>query len=47
MDLGHALDIFPKLNAQRTVDMFVEYMKKKSLPRWEAEKRMFEKLDRR
>lgn len=47
MDLGHALDIFPKLNTQRTVDMFVEYMKKKPLPRWEAEKRMFEKLDRR
>ncbi len=47
VDLGHALDIFPKLNAQRTVDIFVEYMKKKPLPRWEAEKRMFEKLDRR
>ncbi|WP_316171098.1 nucleotidyl transferase AbiEii/AbiGii toxin family protein [Bradyrhizobium sp. SZCCHNRI1058] len=47
VDLGHALDIFPELNKQRTVDIFVEYMKAKPLPRWEAEKRMFEKLDRR
>ncbi len=47
VDLGHALDIFPKLNVQRTVDMFAEYIKEKPLPRWEAEKRMFEKLDRR
>jgi predicted nucleotidyltransferase component of viral defense system len=47
IDLGHALDIFPKLNAQRTVDMFGEYMKQKPIPRWEEEKRMFEKLDRR
>jgi predicted nucleotidyltransferase component of viral defense system len=47
VDLGHSLDIFPNLNAQRTVDMFGEYMKQKPLPRWEAEKRMFEKLDRR
>ena len=46
VDLGHALDVFPRLNAQRTVDMFVEYMQEKPLPRWEAEKRMFEKLDR-
>jgi hypothetical protein len=27
--------------------MFVEYMKDKPVPRWEAEKRMFEKLNRR
>jgi hypothetical protein len=37
---------FPKLNAQRTVDMFVEYVKQKPILRWEAEKRMFEKLER-
>lgn len=47
VDLAHALEIFPKLNAQRTVDMFGEYMKQKPIPRWEAEKRMFEKLERR
>jgi predicted nucleotidyltransferase component of viral defense system len=47
VDLSHALEIFQKLNAQRTVDMFVRYMKDKPVPRWEAEKRMFEKLDRR
>jgi predicted nucleotidyltransferase component of viral defense system len=47
VDLAHALEIFPKLNAQRTVDMFVEYVKQKPVPRWEAEKRMFEKLERR
>ena len=46
VDLAHALDIFPKLDAQRTVDMFVEYVKQKPIPRWEAEKRMFEKLER-
>jgi predicted nucleotidyltransferase component of viral defense system len=47
VDLAHALDIFPKLDNQRTVDMFVEYVKHKPIPRWEAEKRMFEKLERR
>ena len=47
VDLAHALEIFPKLDAQRTVDMFGEYMKQKPIPRWEAEKRMFEKLERR
>jgi predicted nucleotidyltransferase component of viral defense system len=47
VDLAHALDTFPELNAQRTVDMFVEYVKQKPIPRWEAEKRMFEKLERR
>lgn len=47
VDLAHALEVFPKLNAQRTVDMFVEYLKQKPIPRWEAEKRMFEKLERR
>jgi predicted nucleotidyltransferase component of viral defense system len=46
IDLAHALDIFPKLNAQRTVDMFVEYVQQKPIPRWEAEKRMFDKLER-
>jgi hypothetical protein len=47
VDLSHALEVFTKLNAQRTVDMFVQYMQDKPVPRWEAEKRMFEKLDRR
>lgn len=47
VDLSHALEVFPKLNAQRTVDMFAMYMKDKPVPRWEAEKRMFEKLNRR
>lgn len=47
IDLAHALDVFPKLDAQRTVDMFGEYVKQKPIPRWEAEKRMFEKLERR
>jgi predicted nucleotidyltransferase component of viral defense system len=46
VDLAHALEIFPKLNAQRAVDMFVAYTKEKPVPRWEAEKRMFEKLER-
>ena len=27
--------------------MFVEYVRQKPIPRWEAEKRMFEKLERR
>jgi predicted nucleotidyltransferase component of viral defense system len=26
VDLSHALELFPKLNTQRTADMFVEYM---------------------
>ncbi|MBL6851815.1 MAG: nucleotidyl transferase AbiEii/AbiGii toxin family protein [Alphaproteobacteria bacterium] len=47
VDLAHALDVFPKLDVQRTVDMFGEYVKQKPIPRWEAEKRMFEKLERR
>jgi hypothetical protein len=47
VDLAHALEILPTLDAQRTVDMFVEYVKQKPIPRWEAEKRMFEKLERR
>jgi predicted nucleotidyltransferase component of viral defense system len=47
VDLAHAIEIFPKLNAQRTVDMFGDYVKQKPIPRWEAEKRMFEKLERR
>jgi hypothetical protein len=47
IDIAHALDIFPKLDVQRTVDMFGEYVKQKPIPRWEAEKRMFEKLERR
>jgi predicted nucleotidyltransferase component of viral defense system len=47
VDLSHAHEVFPKLNAQKTVDMFVEYVKQKPIPRWEAEKRMFEKLQRR
>jgi hypothetical protein len=36
-----------RLNAQRAVEMFVEYVRQKPIPRWEAEKRMFEKLERR
>ncbi|MHB0790167.1 nucleotidyl transferase AbiEii/AbiGii toxin family protein [Bradyrhizobium sp. 5.13L] len=47
IDLSHALEVFPGLDAQKTVDTFVQYMKDKPIPRWEAEKRMFEKLDRR
>jgi predicted nucleotidyltransferase component of viral defense system len=47
IDLAHALDTFPKLDVQRTVDMFGEYVKEKPIPRWEAEKRMFKKLERR
>jgi predicted nucleotidyltransferase component of viral defense system len=47
VDLAHALEIFPELDAQRTVDMFGAYTKQKPIPRWEAEKRMFEKLERR
>jgi predicted nucleotidyltransferase component of viral defense system len=39
VDLAHALDVFSDLNTQRTVDMFVEYVKQKPIPRWEAEKR--------
>ena len=46
VDLAHALEIFQKLDAQKTVDMFVAYTKAKPIPRWEAEKRMFEKLAR-
>jgi predicted nucleotidyltransferase component of viral defense system len=46
VDLSHALDVFSDLNLQRAVDMFVEYTKQKPIPRWEAEKRMFAKLER-
>jgi predicted nucleotidyltransferase component of viral defense system len=46
VDLAHALEVFSKLNAQKAVDMFVTYTKEKPIPRWEAEKRMFEKLER-
>jgi len=34
VDLSHALEVFPKLNAQRTADIFVQYMKDKPVPRW-------------
>jgi predicted nucleotidyltransferase component of viral defense system len=47
VDLAHALDVFPKLDVQRTVDIFVEYVRQTPIPRWEAEKRMFDKLERR
>jgi predicted nucleotidyltransferase component of viral defense system len=47
VDLAHALDVFRTLDAQRTVDLFVEYVKQQPIPRWEAEKRMFKKLERR
>jgi hypothetical protein len=47
VDLSHALEISPMLKAQRTVDMFILYMKDKPVPRWEAEKLMFDKLERR
>ncbi|MEJ1967073.1 MAG: nucleotidyl transferase AbiEii/AbiGii toxin family protein [Rhizomicrobium sp.] len=47
IDLAHALDVFPKLDVQRTVDMFVANVRQKPIPRWEAEKRMFDKLERR
>jgi predicted nucleotidyltransferase component of viral defense system len=47
VDLAHALEIFPRLNAQKAVDMFVAHTQAKPIPRWEAEKRMFEKLARR
>jgi predicted nucleotidyltransferase component of viral defense system len=46
VDLSHGLEIFPKLKAERTVEMFVQYMKDKPVPRWEAEKRMFDKFDK-
>jgi predicted nucleotidyltransferase component of viral defense system len=46
VDLAHALEILPKLNTQKTIDMFVTYTKERPIPRWEAEKRMFEKLER-
>jgi predicted nucleotidyltransferase component of viral defense system len=47
VDLAHALDVFPNLDIQRTVDMFVEYVGQTPIPRWQAEKRMFEKFERR
>jgi predicted nucleotidyltransferase component of viral defense system len=47
VDLSHALEVFPNLNAQKTVDMFAQYTKDKPVPRWEAEKRMFDKLEGR
>ena len=49
VDLSHAIDVFPKLDHQRTVDLFTAYLERggKPFPRWEAEKRMFEKLERR
>jgi predicted nucleotidyltransferase component of viral defense system len=42
VDLAYALNVFPELDAQRTMDMFGAYTKQKPIPRWEAEKRMFE-----
>jgi predicted nucleotidyltransferase component of viral defense system len=49
VDLAHALEIVPDLKTQRIIDIFVEYLElsKSPIPRWEAEKRMFEKLERR
>lgn len=47
VDLAHAVDIFPELDAQKIVEMFSEYVKPNPIPRWEAEKRMFEKFERR
>lgn len=46
VDLAHALEVFPELSMQRTVEIFAEYVKEKPIPRWAAEKRMLEKLER-
>jgi predicted nucleotidyltransferase component of viral defense system len=46
VDLSHALEAFPELDTQKTVDIFMEYMKRRPIHRWEAEKRMLEKLER-
>jgi predicted nucleotidyltransferase component of viral defense system len=47
VDLAHALEVFPHLSTERTVGIFTEYVKKRPIQRWEAEKRMLEKLERR
>lgn len=45
-DLGHALDVFERLNVDRVIECFGLYLKKSELaiPRNEAERRMFVKL---
>lgn len=44
VDLSHALAVSSGLDPAKTVELFGKYM---AIPRWEAEKRMFEKLERK
>jgi predicted nucleotidyltransferase component of viral defense system len=48
VDLSHALDVFPDLDTQKTIDLMVRYLKLSETPisRPQAEQRMFAKLAR-
>ena len=47
VDLAHALDVFPKLDRQKTVDLLGRYLSAtgQSISRAQAEQRMFAKLE--
>ncbi|MGZ9067160.1 MAG: nucleotidyl transferase AbiEii/AbiGii toxin family protein, partial [Burkholderiales bacterium] len=48
VDLSHALEMFPNLDVQRTVELFGPYLalSGQAISRAEAEQRMFAKLER-
>lgn len=48
VDLSHALDVFPDLDTQKTIDLMGRYLKLSETPisRPQAEQRMFDKLAR-
>jgi predicted nucleotidyltransferase component of viral defense system len=48
IDLSHALEIFPKLDTPRIVDLFARYvaLSNQTISRAQGEQRMFEKLER-
>ena len=48
IDLSHALDVFPDLDAQKTIDLMGRYLELSGTPitRPQAEQRMFAKLGR-
>jgi predicted nucleotidyltransferase component of viral defense system len=49
VDIAHSLDIFPKLDTKRIVEMFVKYCEfsQTPIPRNQAEQRMFNKLEQK
>jgi hypothetical protein len=47
MDLAHAPEVLPRLSTESTVGIFTDYVKRRPIQQWEAERRMLEELERR